>query len=377
MKVKKQTARKILASALALSMIGSVVSFAPATVMAVDPASQAENENNYCYDFEYTENEDGTVTLTSFTGDLYELNYTVNVPPEIDGKTVSGLDEYIFYNNKYIVNVSLPETITVLPTFSYCTRLKSINIPAGVKKIDNQVFNNCYALEDVTISDGVESIGRWSFSQCSALKSIVIPGSVKYINSYAFMNCRALESVTLNEGLQTILGGAFYGCDSYTEITIPESVTTIGSNAFSSNTEDLTIYGSKRSYAYTYATENDIKFVNTKIVLPESIEFDETDLTVDKGDTAEIEVTILPEDADDAELTWTTSNAAVATVEDGIVTAVGKGSCTITAETKNGLKDSADVTVTDNLKNKSTINLEKVSENSPYDADVILLTENI
>ncbi len=357
MKVGKQTARKILASALALSMIGSVVSFAPATVMAADPASQVENEDNYCYDFEYEENEDGTITLTSFTGNLYDLNYTVNVPPEIDGKTVTAI-ENIFYNNTSVVSVSLPDTITELPSFSYCTKLKSIKIPSGVKKIWNRNFLQCYALEEINIPEGVESIGSSAFAQCSALKSIVIPGSVKYINSYAFMNCRALESVTLNEGLETISGGTFYGCDSYTEITIPESVTKIGSSAFSDNTENLTIYGSKKSYAYTYATENDIKFVNTKIVVPESIELDKTALTIAKGETAEVKATILPEDADVDEIFWKTGNKAVATVENGVITAVGKGSCTIAAVTSNGLKATLRVTVTDDLKNKSSVNAE-------------------
>jgi hypothetical protein len=48
-----------------------------------------------------------------------------------------------------------------------------------------------------------------------------------------------------------------------------------------------------------------------------------------------------------ASATWTTSNAGVATVGGGTITAQGKGTCTITA-TYNGLSATCTVTVTEN-----------------------------
>ena len=48
--------------------------------------------------------------------------------------------------------------------------------------------------------------------------------------------------------------------------------------------------------------------------------------------TAKLTATVTPADADEKTVTWTTSDETVATVEDGVVTAVGKGTATITAK---------------------------------------------
>jgi hypothetical protein len=58
---------------------------------------------------------------------------------------------------------------------------------------------------------------------------------------------------------------------------------------------------------------------------------------------------VLPSDATDKSLTWTSSNSGVATVKDGVVTAVGEGTATITVKTMDGsnLSATCKVTVTD------------------------------
>lgn len=57
---------------------------------------------------------------------------------------------------------------------------------------------------------------------------------------------------------------------------------------------------------------------------------------------------VLPEDASFPEITWSTSDSSVATVsEEGVVTAVGCGSATITATVSSGLFDDTEVEVTE------------------------------
>ncbi len=60
------------------------------------------------------------------------------------------------------------------------------------------------------------------------------------------------------------------------------------------------------------------------------IALDQNALSLDKGATAQLTATLTPADAT-TEVVWTTDNDAVATVANGLVTAVGVGSATITA----------------------------------------------
>ena len=63
------------------------------------------------------------------------------------------------------------------------------------------------------------------------------------------------------------------------------------------------------------------------------------------GETETVSATVSPSDSADKSLTWTTSNAKVATVSSGKITAVSAGSTTITVSTVNGKKASVNVTV--------------------------------
>ncbi len=107
--------------------------------------------------------------------------------------------------------------------------------PDSVAKIGNNVFEDCYSLESITIPNSVAEIGNEAFRQCESLKEITIPESVSKIGELAF-----------------------WCCDSLKEITIPESVTEIGEYAF----DDIcTIYGISGSYAQKYAESHELKFV--------------------------------------------------------------------------------------------------------------------
>ena len=76
------------------------------------------------------------------------------------------------------------------------------------------------------------------------------------------------------------------------------------------------------------------------------IELNPTTLTLTEGKEATLKATVLPTGADQA-VTWASSDTDVATVNNGVVTAVGKGEATITATTVDGKKTATcQVTVT-------------------------------
>ena len=77
------------------------------------------------------------------------------------------------------------------------------------------------------------------------------------------------------------------------------------------------------------------------------ISLDNTEVTLDKRTTLQLIATVLPEFCRNNTLTWTSDNEKVATVdENGLVTAVGEGTATITATANDGSGVSASCVVT-------------------------------
>ena len=131
--------------------------------------------------------------------------------------------------------------------FYYCECLKEITIPNGVTSIGNKAFYNCRALTSVTISDSVTSIGDEAFWGCSSLESVNYLGtieewcSISFGGEYAnplyyaddlYLNGKLLTEVVIPKTITEIKAEMFYGCNSLKSVTIPDSVTLIGKDAF-------------------------------------------------------------------------------------------------------------------------------------------------
>ncbi|MCL2674766.1 MAG: Ig-like domain-containing protein, partial [Defluviitaleaceae bacterium] len=73
-----------------------------------------------------------------------------------------------------------------------------------------------------------------------------------------------------------------------------------------------------------------------------------TSTTINQGQTRQLVATILPPNASDKSVTWTSSYPSVATVSSsGLVNAIRDGNATITATTVNGLTATCVVHVTE------------------------------
>ena len=99
-------------------------------------------------------------------------------------------------------------------------------------------------------------------------------------------------------------------------------------------------------YAYSYVTvkakETPQPPAEVKVT---NITLDTRYLRLDAGKKYELNYTVYPYNATDKTLTWTSSNENVATVENGVITAIGRGSAYITATSTNGVQTSCYVDV--------------------------------
>ena len=107
-------------------------------------------------------------------------------------------------------------------------------------------------------------------------------------------------------------------------------------------------------------------FSDDTLVPVTAITLDKSSAEMNAGDTLTITATVQPANATDKDVTWATSDETVATVADGVVTALKAGKATITASA-DMVSASCEVTVlsatgienigTDNLKSKPMYNL--------------------
>ena len=142
-------------------------------------------------------------------------------------------------------------------SFVDCTSLHTFYAPKLNTKIDENSFNNCQSLTNLTINwENITTIKSTAFQNCKLLESddIDISHVMSFIGTSHFNGCTSLTSLTLNLGIvaipnQFVRGcnnltsinnisnitiidwGAFYGCTSLTSISFP-NVTTINGSAF-------------------------------------------------------------------------------------------------------------------------------------------------
>lgn len=91
-----------------------------------------------------------------------------------------------------------------------------------------------------------------------------------------------------------------------------------------------------------------VKAIFEKAPVVVDVSFDRTTVSLNVGDTTTIKATVTPADAPDKSLSWSSSDTSVVTVDNGLVTAVGKGTAKVTATTVSGKTATCTVTVTMN-----------------------------
>jgi len=138
------------------------------------------------------------------------------------------------FNECYsLTNVTIPNGVTSIGDNAFwdCTSLTSVTIPNGVTSIGDDAFWDCTSLTSVTIPNSVTSIGDGVFDSCTSLTSVTTPNSITSIGNFVFDECYSLTSVTIPNGVTNIGEWAFSGT-RLTSVTIPNGVTSLGYGAF-------------------------------------------------------------------------------------------------------------------------------------------------
>lgn len=238
--------------------------------------------------YQYETNADGTLTITG----MNTKEENVVIPETIGDKTVTAIAAKAFYGADMV----------------------TVSIPASVKTIGAQAFQYCTKLTTVTFAEtGLTGIGKEAFSNCKAVKELTLPVSVETVAEGAFAN---MGKLTLTSSALT---------------------TTYGKNVFQKTTlSEVTLMQSATLYDYVKNSAKKIHYIGAY--------FDSLSQEVLVGGQQDLKL----KQAEDETVVWTSSNDAVASVENGIVTAKKAGTVKIKAQ-----METQTLTVTVTVKNLS------------------------
>lgn len=180
----------------------------------------------------------------------------LTLPAEVNGFKLSMIERYAF-KRKHLKGCVIPEGITHINESAFaCSDIETISLPASLAIVDDNVFMDCKNLTNVTLREGLKSLGQMAFYNCAIseillpntleqlgascfemcpLYSIIIPeNSITNIPDMCFSFCTKLCFVSLPEGINSLGRLAFEGCFSLHDITLPASLKSIGKGCFQS-----------------------------------------------------------------------------------------------------------------------------------------------
>ena len=278
----------------------------------------------------------------------YSGSVTIPADISIDDKyyRVVGMDNETFEKSS-LDDVRIGEYVESIPfgafSMSYIGDI-IFSDQGNLKEIGPWAFNGT-EIKAVNLPLGVNTIGMCGFQSCS-MEEVDIPSSVEYISKSAFNYCMNLKNIyvhwTRTQSLPNLGETPFQGCD----------------------VESITLYvpkGCSDIYRNAPVWKDFVKIVeDTSDVAASDIKLNYTELTLTEGENETLTATVMPEDATDKTVTWTSSDESVATVStEGVVTAVKAGTATITVASENGKTATCTVTVETKVIEVTEISISK------------------
>lgn len=192
---------------------------------------------------------------------------------------------------------------------------------------DEATVTNC-KLSDQTVITGTNKTNNASISASSLTESEKqVPAFRSNLHGQLLDKTKGVE-LTLSQD----------GTARYTTVTDENGKYNFGKQVLS-GAYTLDIAGDSSYDAYTttvnidYASNTLLNITRKVPVVPvDAINLNTNTLSLTRGATAALTATVTPDNATDKTVAWTSADEKVATVENGVVTAVGNGTTTITAQ---------------------------------------------
>ena len=126
----------------------------------------------------------------------------VNLKSVSFSDNLSVIGSFAFYNCTSLEEIDLPYGVKTIKESAFTgSGIRRISLPESLTYIREHAFYYCKNLESIVLPELTSqsycdtAIGEWTFRDCSSLKSITIPARIKKIDENAFKDCSALTDV--------------------------------------------------------------------------------------------------------------------------------------------------------------------------------------
>ena len=274
--------------------------------------------------------------------------------------TIKGADlltELIVYETSGTLNLGSMQALETLKLTSTASKSVIFNY-AGTDALSYPALKYFYLSDKSETTfprTGISGFGDMTENDKRAALSALLPslwglyfyeGYFPDLGYVKFYTGIASFDLTPYSTLETFHTRNYYYDGSSTKYMAASSITISKAQAdywtTNPNYFNIYVYGSSTSKKYNSPEAN--KLINIHQIPVSSVTLDQTSITMEVGDTKTLTATVLPVDASNKAVTWTSSAPGVAAVDDGVVTAWRPGTVTITA-TAGGQTASCEVTV--------------------------------
>eukprot|EP00980_Cylindrotheca_fusiformis_P015237 scaffold4230_cov94-Cylindrotheca_fusiformis.AAC.4 len=185
--------------------------------------------------------------------------------------------------------VRIPSSVVKISdsAFMNCHRLTSVDLPHGLLEMEDSCFANT-GIEILKIPSTVSKIGKMAFWNCNRLRrSIELPACLEIIEDELLYGCHSLEHIEIPTTVTTVGDGAF-SYSALSHIRIPPRVVNIGKRVFSGCSKLVSLELPKRLAFDDYdfpipwcSSLVNVALPTLKCSLPRDLEFGEDDFLED------------------------------------------------------------------------------------------------
>ncbi|WP_418992035.1 leucine-rich repeat protein [Alistipes sp.] len=154
---------------------------------------------------------------------------------------ITSIGESAFHNCQMLGQFKVPASVTVLPanSFESCLSLRFVEFHDNITEIGERAFAYCSNLGPnagtaaVRLPASLNTLGSEVFIGCKGLTGVDMTDCATTTIPYMmFSGCSQLVNVTLPQGLQSIGDLAFSQCISLISVYLPANVVSLGDSAF-------------------------------------------------------------------------------------------------------------------------------------------------